>query len=144
MLPITHGTAALRALALRCPRCGEGKLFRSRFTMYDRCPHCQLKYERAPGYFLGSTYINYGVVTLTLTVMYVALHFGAEISNPVLTPPLIAYCVVVPIVLFRYARAWWLAMDCYFDPTSFAPEHDAFVSGERGEVPPVEERPTGS
>ena len=144
MLPITYGTAASRAFALRCPRCGEGPLFRNWITMHDRCSHCQLKYERAPGYFLGSTYINYGFIAITLTAMYMGLHFGAGISNQVLTPPLIAYCIVVPIILFRYARAWWLAMDCYFDPTSFDPEYDAFVSGQRGVEPPVEAGPTGS
>lgn len=128
MGPITYEAAVSRALRLRCPRCGEGPLFRNWFSMFECCPHCGLKYERAPGYFLGSAYINYGFVALTLTAMYVGLHFGAEISNQMLTPPLVAYCIIVPLILFRFARAWWLAMDCYFDPTSFAPEQDALVS----------------
>lgn len=100
--------------------------------MHPRCSHCDLKYERAPGYFLGSTYVNYGFVALTMTIMYVGLHFGAEISNTILTPPLIAYCVVVPLILFRYARAWWLAMDCYFDPVNFATDNDQFIDGYAG------------
>ena len=83
-------------------------------------------------------------VALTLTAMYMGLHFGAEISNRVLTPPLIVYCVVVPIILFRHARAWWLAMDCYFDPTSFEPEYDGFVSGQRGAEPPNEAGQSGA
>lgn len=112
--------------------------------MHASCMHCQLKFERAPGYFLGSTYINYGFIALTMTAMYMGLHLGAEISNQVLAPPLIAYCVVVPIILFRYARAWWLAMDCYFDPTSFDPENDAFVSGERGDKPLSDDNSSGS
>lgn len=144
MLPITYGTAASRAFALRCPRCGEGPLFRNCITMHGDCSHCKLKYERAPGYFLGSTYINYGFIAVTLTAMYMALHFGVEVSNRALTPPLIAYCIVVPVVLFRYARAWWLAMDCYFDPTSFAPEYDVFVSGQRNEERSAEDGPASS
>lgn len=142
MLPITYETAVFRARRLRCPRCGEGPLYRSWFTMHERCPHCGLQYERAPGYFLGSAYINYGFVAITLTAMYVGLHFGAEISNQILTPPLVAYCIIVPLALFRHARAWWLAMDCYFDPTSFAPEHDAFVSGQTQYEPITDEPPT--
>jgi hypothetical protein len=97
--------------------------------MQDQCPQCQLRYERAPGYFLGSAYVNYGFIALTMTVMYMVFHFGMQISNQVLAGPLIAYCVIVPLVLFRYARSWWLAMDCYFDPTSFAESEDPLVRG---------------
>ena len=142
MLPITYETAASRALRLRCPRCGEGPLFRKWLMMHDCCEHCGLKYERAPGYFLGSAYVNYGFISITLTAMYMGLHFGAEISNQILTPPLLIYCTVVPLVLFRHARAWWLAMDCYFDPTSFAVENDAMVSGEHRGGLPLENAPT--
>ena len=41
-----------RALKLRCPRCGQGKLFNGWFTMPERCSHCGFKFERDPGYFL--------------------------------------------------------------------------------------------
>ena len=135
MLPISYGNAVSRAVRLRCPRCGEGKLFRNWFTMHPTCHHCHLRYERAPGYFLGSTYVNYGFIALTMTVMYMGLHFGAEISNQWLAGPLIAYCTVVPLILFRHARSWWLAMDCYFDPTSFAESEDYMVRGEELQQP---------
>jgi len=137
MLPITYGTAANRALRLRCPRCGQGKLFRGLITMYPECTNCHLRYERAPGYFLGSTYVNYGFIALTMTVMYMGLHFGADISNETLAAPLIAYCLIVPLILFRYARSWWLAMDCYLDPDSFAESEDYLVRGA-GQVDPSE------
>ena len=131
MLPITYSAAASRARRLRCPRCGEGPLFRNAFNMHEGCSHCGLKYVRGPGYFLGSTYINYGFISLTTTAAYVGLHFGADISNEILMPALVVYCLVVPVLLFRHARAWWLAMDCYCDPVSFDPENDDLVSGQR-------------
>ena len=51
-------TLLKRALRLRCPRCGGGRLFAGYFRMYAHCPNCNLKYEQDPGYFLGATYIN--------------------------------------------------------------------------------------
>jgi SNF family Na+-dependent transporter len=99
--------------------------------MHDRCSHCQLQFTRGPGYYLGSTYINYGFVALTLTVAYVGLHFGAEIGNEILMPILVAYCVLMPILLFRHSRAWWLALDCFFDPTSFDPDNDEFLAASQ-------------
>ncbi|OYW13618.1 MAG: hypothetical protein B7Z55_16515 [Planctomycetales bacterium 12-60-4] len=119
MSGITYGMAASRAARLRCPRCGEGRLFRGLLTMYPHCSECGFVYQRDPGYFLGSTYINYGFTSLTMTVLYVVLHFGYGLSNQVLAGPLLTYCTVVPLIMFRYARAWWLAMDSFMDTTGF-------------------------
>ncbi|GIX04726.1 MAG: hypothetical protein KatS3mg114_0595 [Planctomycetaceae bacterium] len=113
--PLTFSRALQRAVALRCPQCGQGPLFRSWFSMHDRCSACGCVFERAPGFYLGSTYVNYGFTCLTLTAWYIWLHYSWGWSNKALTPWLLAWCVVVPILLFRYARAWWLAMDCFFD-----------------------------
>jgi len=104
-----------RALRLRCPRCGQGRLFYGLFSMHEKCASCNLKYERAPGFFLGSAYINYGATAVVLTVAYVGLHFGAGYSNRTLAIPLAAFCVLFPLSLFRHARALWLAMDCFWD-----------------------------
>ncbi|MHC4880241.1 MAG: DUF983 domain-containing protein [Planctomycetota bacterium] len=104
-----------RALKLRCPRCGEGRLFAGWFTMNERCEHCSLQYEREPGYFLGSSYINYGWTAMSMTVAYMLLHFVLEYPNEYVLPPLVAYIVIFPLVFFRYARALWLALDIYFD-----------------------------
>lgn len=116
------GTLLLRGLRLRCPRCGQGKLFRGWFSMHERCPQCRLKYERAPGYFLGSAYINYGITAFVLTVGYVGLHFGAGVQNEYVVPPLAAFCLLFPLFFFRYARALWLSMDFSFDTTGFEEE----------------------
>ncbi len=115
MAKINYQTARSRALRLRCPQCGEGPLFRGFITMHHHCDHCNFIFERAPGFFLGSTYVNYGLTTVSLTALYMGLHYGLDISNAVLAPALLVYCVVVPLIVFRYARAWWLAMDCFFD-----------------------------
>jgi uncharacterized protein (DUF983 family) len=133
MAELTYGTAASRALHLVCPRCGVGPLFKNLITMYEHCPHCSLKYERAPGYFLGSTYVNYGFMAITMTTAYMILRYVMDISNSVLIGPLTVYCVVMPIILFRYARSWWLAMDCYCDPTGFGLHHDPETNGSMEE-----------
>jgi uncharacterized protein (DUF983 family) len=119
-----YSTFFTRALKLRCPRCGEGPLFKNFITMHQKCPRCSLKYERAPGYFLGSTYLNYGFMAFSTMSAYFALHYGANFSNDQLSGPLLIYCIVMPLILFRYARSWWLAMDCYCDPIEFGMHPD--------------------
>ncbi len=111
----TAGILLARALKLRCPRCGEGKLFTGWFAMPRQCGMCGFVYERAPGYFLGSTYINYGMTAVLATVTYISLHFGVGLSNHDLAWLMLGVCIVFPLAAFRHARALWLALDCQFD-----------------------------
>jgi uncharacterized protein (DUF983 family) len=115
----TFGEIISRGLRLRCPRCGQRRLFAGWFRMHETCPHCRLRYERAPGYFLGSTYINYCVTALAVMVVYFSLHLGAGLSNRALAAPLAVFCIAFPLYFFRYARSLWLAIDYHLDPTSF-------------------------
>ncbi len=119
MARIPLETILSRAANLRCPRCGEGRLYRRWFSMHDRCSGCELKYERAPGYFLGSIYINYGVTAIVMTWAYVLFHFVLDIENRYVMPPILLFCLVFPAVFIRYARSFWLGLDCYFDTESF-------------------------
>ena len=69
-------TVLWRGLRLVCPVCGRGKLFRGWFRMHRSCDSCGLVFERGPGYWLGSIYVNYGLTALVVTVAYLALWFS--------------------------------------------------------------------
>lgn len=90
--------------------------------MPERCSHCQFRLERPGGYYLGSSYINYGLTAVSLIAIYFVLHFQLGWTNQQLAPWLAGYCVLFPLWAFRYARALWLAMDCHFDSTVLADE----------------------
>jgi uncharacterized protein (DUF983 family) len=105
-----------RTLRLRCPRCGQGKLFCGWFAMPRECTACGLLFEREPGYFLGSIYFNYGVTALIVTSAYLTLFAFTDISPNVLLWSLAAFCVLFPLWFFRYARALWMAWDHFADP----------------------------
>jgi uncharacterized protein (DUF983 family) len=124
--PPTPGAGQLlaRALRLRCPRCGTGRLFRKWFSMNPRCSDCGLKLERAPGYYLGATYINYGWTAALLVVSYLVMHNGFELSNQELTVPMLLICVLVPLASFRQARGLWLALDCLIDKSVLAGDEE--------------------
>lgn len=117
---VGFGTAVRRGLARVCPRCGRGRLFRGLFRMETRCGHCAFSYQRGPGYFLGSTYVNYGMTAGLVTAAYVLLHFAGGLSNRVLIPVLAAFSVLFPLFFFSFARSLWLNLDCFLDPGSSA------------------------
>ncbi len=108
-------TLIWRGLRLRCPRCGKGKLYRRFLKMHDRCPQCKLRLEREPGYYLGASYINYGITAISMTAMFLFLRLGMNISTQTIIWPLFSFCLVFPLLIFRHARALWLAFDCQFD-----------------------------
>jgi uncharacterized protein (DUF983 family) len=106
-----------RGLALRCPRCGAGRVFRGWFQIHVRCPQCQLVFEREPGYFVGAIYLNYGTTVLVVMPGYFVL-------DAWLAPPLWAqlalwgtFAGLFPIWFFRYSKSLWLAIDYLVDPT---------------------------
>jgi uncharacterized protein (DUF983 family) len=113
-----------RALRLRCPLCGVGKLFSGFIRMNERCSECDFKFEREPGYFLGSSYINYGWTAASLTVAYIFFHVALEYPNSYVVPPLVAWFVFFPMFFHRYARALWLTFDCFWDHSELPNDSD--------------------
>lgn len=104
-------TALGRALRLRCPRCGGGRMFRGFYAMNDACGACGLDFRQEHGYYVGAMYVNYlatAVVGLAAALLLIRHYpFG------VIVGPLLAWAVVFPLVFFRWSRSLWLAAELW-------------------------------
>jgi uncharacterized protein (DUF983 family) len=109
-------TLLWRAVQLCCPVCGRGRLFRNWFSMHPQCRECGFHFERGPGYWLGSIYVNYGLTALIVTAGYLGMFFSEAIGQTTLLWLCVGFCFLFPLWFFRYARAVWIAVDLYFDP----------------------------
>lgn len=116
-----------RAMRLRCPRCGDGPLFRGLVQMHDECPACGLSFRREPGFYLGSIYLNYGATVIVTGLLYAALVLGARVSNEVALGICLAVAVLLPVLLFRHARSLLLTLDSSIN------SRQAGAVGEAGE-----------
>lgn len=114
--PQPIGRLQRRAIRLKCPACGRAPIFRGWFAMHDACLVCGRRFNRGPGYLLGSIYFNYGVTALLVTSMYFAMFFGDVWSDTQRMVLLTAFGVFFPMWFFRYARALWIAFDEHWDP----------------------------
>jgi uncharacterized protein (DUF983 family) len=112
----TIGILVLRALRLRCPRCGKAPIFRGWFSMHDECQACGRRFNRDAGYLLGSIYFNYGITATLVVIMYFAMFFGDVLTDHLRLMVLSAFTVLFPTWFFRYARALWIAFDELWDP----------------------------
>lgn len=84
--------------------------------MHERCPVCDLKFEREPGYFLGAMYISYGLGLGTITVLAALVW---EVSRWSLIKSVIGGALLfLPLapVLTWMARVLWIYMDQGIDP----------------------------
>ena len=120
-MPFAHHVSRLalvlgRAGRLRCPRCGEGELFRGGFTMLPRCTFCGIAFEREQGYFVGAIYVNYGVTVVIAVTGYLILWARTTFSTAAQLVLWIPFVIVFPLWFFRYSRSLWLALAYLFDP----------------------------
>ncbi len=79
--------------------------------MEPSCSRCGLDFRREPGFYLGSIYINYGITALSTMALYGALVLAAGWSAEQALAACLTVAVVMPMWLFRYARAFLLAID---------------------------------
>ena len=129
----TLGTLISRGLRLRCPACGRGKLFRTWLSMRDPCNHCGRKFDREPGYLLGSIYFNYGVTALLVVFLYFGLYLTGTLTNQMRLFALVIFSLLFPLWFFRYARSLWIAFDEHFDPWPNEKERRRNVEQEAAE-----------
>jgi uncharacterized protein (DUF983 family) len=99
------------ALQLRCPRCGQTKLYSGWFRMHERCAACGLRYEREQGYFIGAIYLNYAFTVAVAAGLVLVLDWTVGLSLAWQLGLGVALCVLVPLCFFRYSRSLWLSLD---------------------------------
>ena len=108
-----------RAARLRCPNCGEGKLFNAWLRARKRCEHCNFQFDRGEhDYFIGAYTINLIVAEL---IVVAAILVGMVLSWPDVPWDLLKYSLIplsllAPLLTFPYSRAFWLALDLRFRP----------------------------
>jgi uncharacterized protein (DUF983 family) len=105
-----------RGLRLKCPRCGAGALYERPFRMRRNCAHCDLKFEREPGYFVGAIYINYAATVLVALPGFFILDAFTTITINQQLALWIPFTIIFPLLFFHHSRSLWLALDHGFNP----------------------------
>jgi uncharacterized protein (DUF983 family) len=123
MLPSLTYAARLvgRALRLRCPNCGQGRLFLSWFRFRERCPVCGLKVERGEeGYQVGSYMFNIIAAELLFAAVFLAVVAATWPAPPwtLLDIGGVALMIVAPFVFFPFSKTLFLAFDLAFRPAT--------------------------
>ncbi|MCY4780962.1 DUF983 domain-containing protein [Sphingobacterium sp. UT-1RO-CII-1] len=115
----------------KCPRCRIGDMFEGPlFTFKSRkmrthCPHCNLKFEKEPGYFYVAMYVSYAFVVAELIAACVATYvITGQLESPwvYLTTALAAAFIMSPFN-YRYSRVvllYWMTPSFKYRPDLYA------------------------
>lgn len=119
-MKVTRVQIVARGLTNRCPNCGERTLFKAGtlFEINRACPSCGLRIERDEGFFLGSLSLNYGVTLVCFLLPVLVLAYNKIIGTNTAIVLAGVGAILVPALLYRSSRSWWL-MNYYF----FLPLH---------------------
>ncbi len=112
----------------KCPRCRQGNVFANSMyglksqTMNERCPHCNLKFEREPGYFYVSMFVSYAMnVAEMVTIAVLTYIITGNLENPFLYMAIIfPFVFILAPFNYRYSRIillYWLTPGLKYDPT---------------------------
>lgn len=116
------------AVKSKCPRCRQGNVFANSMyglksqQMHDRCPHCNLKFEREPGYFYVSMFVSYALNVAEMVTIAVLTYFiTGNLENPYLYMGVIfPFVFILAPFNYRYSRIilmYWLTPGLKYDPT---------------------------
>lgn len=101
----------LLALFLRCPSCGQGKMFRGLFTIEKTCPQCGVRFERLSGESVGGMYINLVLAELLSVGGFFLIQ---AFFDPPLAPHIafwVLFNVAFVVLFYRHSRALWVAVN---------------------------------
>lgn len=107
----------------KCARCHQGQVFENNnpysfkngLTMKESCSECNLKYEREPGFFYGSLYVSYALMSGTFIIWFLADLLWLHMDAVKLTAIVVSTMLVLFPVIFRSARIIWLNFFFRFD-----------------------------
>lgn len=108
-----------RALRLRCPNCGRGRMFRSWLIAIPKCSTCRFRYNRGEDdYYLGAYTINLIIAELVVVAAIVisAIAMWPDVPWKKLPWALLPAAVWTPLITFPFSKSLWLGIDLQFRP----------------------------
>lgn len=103
----------LRGSRRHCPRCGNRRIFASRTRLKDRCPTCDLRFEKEEGGFLGAMLLNY-LVAVVVWLFGLAFILMLTVPDVPVLPLLGASAVIfvaMPLWFYPRSKGLWAAIE---------------------------------
>lgn len=116
MSAVIKKTMSFAILNAKCPQCREGDMFKYKWwqilkfvKFYQHCPHCNLRFDREPGFFHGAMYISYAMIVAMVTTSWFVLYFiFKDPAFEVYIYTIVFLNIVLLPIFFRYSRVIYI------------------------------------
>jgi uncharacterized protein (DUF983 family) len=95
----------------KCPNCGQGDVFEKKNKWINlpvtkkKCSNCHLRFEKEPGFFIGSMYVSYGLAVFEGIVTFIITKLlFLELSIIQFFIPIVFIIVLLSVKNFKWAR----------------------------------------
>lgn len=105
---ITFRVMLGRSLRLRCPSCGNDKVFVGLLGVKERCGACGFNCRPEGGFYLGAIYINYGVTAMGGLLAALPFVLSNRTYEGIVVASIVA--VLMAVGFFQYSRSLWLGL----------------------------------
>lgn len=105
-------TPCWAGLRLRCPSCGQGRIFAGLTKMNPRCSVCGVIFEREEGDFLGAMVIAYSVTAVVVAAGVYAVEVWTDLDA---YTHLFLWSLVAALFLlfgYRHMKGLWVGILC--------------------------------
>ena len=130
-LPGSLVAAMVRGARHRCPRCGEGRLFRRWLKPVDRCAACNLDISGQRADDLPA-YIGIFVTGHLLAPVIIALVTGTQLSALALLAIIIPLAILMLIALLQPSKGAVIGLQWWNGMHGFRKERRALDEGGQG------------
>lgn len=112
-------TSFARGASLRCPACACGRMSTGALAFLrfaDACPACGLRFEKAPGEFLGAMMFGQGLIgTVGLGAYFLVFGF-ARVALAIQLAWVLAFGLLLPLLAYRHLKGAWVGAMYAIDP----------------------------
>ena len=110
-----------RAVRLRCPNCGVGKVLGGFGTVRDRCSECHFRFARSgPEYFTGAMFCNFLIAEFLFATCFATavVMTWPDVPWDAMTWVAVAGAVIVPVTMYPFSKIAWLTIDTLVRPVT--------------------------
>lgn len=120
---LKKGSRLYSILTGTCPKCQEGKMYRSKnaynptetLKMHEHCSHCGFKYQIEPSFFYGAMYVSYalGIAFAVAAFVISYLFIGSSLKTAFYA--IIGALIIFMPIIMRLSRNIWINLFIKYD-----------------------------
>jgi len=123
---LKKGSKLYSILTGTCPKCNEGKMYRTKnaynpsetLKMHEHCSACGFKFQIEPSFFYGAMYVSYGVgiafAVAAFVISYLFIGTTLKTSFYAIIGTLVAF---MPVIM-RVSRNIWINLFVKYNPSA--------------------------